>query len=237
VPAVTEVIVLNGGSSSGKSSLAHSLQGFLPDAWAALGVDDLLASLAPSLVSGALPRAGRPPLIAFGTDGAVHVDPAWRPVEAAWHMGVAAMARGGHGQGRPWRDPRGGTDRRCDGLTALPDAPAGLLVLWVGSAATRPSLPPARRPGPTQSPGSLAWRRRKPPEFTVVSAMTWSWGHHRHVGHRVRPGRAGPHGELLSSLALRSAADPLLRWAFPRIGRADAGGVEASGVAGSQPRL
>lgn len=97
MPAVTDVIVLNGGSSSGKSSLARSLQKVLDEPWIALGVDDLLASLAPSLVGDEPPRAGRPPLIVFGSDGAVHVEPAWRPVEAAWYAGVTAMARAGLG--------------------------------------------------------------------------------------------------------------------------------------------
>ena len=38
VPAMIDVIVLNGGSSSGKSSLARSLQELLVEPWIALGV-------------------------------------------------------------------------------------------------------------------------------------------------------------------------------------------------------
>lgn len=127
MPAVTEVIVLNGGSSSGKSSLARSLRKLLPEPWAALGVDDLLAALAPSLVGDAAPRAGRPPLVVFGTDGAVHVDPAWRPVEAAWYTGVAAMARAGLGVILEEVLLDGATGQR-----RVADALAGLSVLWVG---------------------------------------------------------------------------------------------------------
>jgi chloramphenicol 3-O phosphotransferase len=127
VPAVTDVIVLNGGSSSGKSSLARSLQELLAEPWIALAVDDLLASLAPSLVGDAPPRSGRPPLMAFGFDGAVHVDPAWRPVEAAWYTGVAAMARAGLGVVLEEVLLDGGMGQR-----RVADALAGLSVLWVG---------------------------------------------------------------------------------------------------------
>jgi len=126
-PAVTNVIVLNGGSSSGKSSLARSLQELLAEPWIALGVDDLLASLAPSLVGDAPARTGRPPLMVFGSDGAVHVDPAWRPVEAAWYLGVAAMASAGLGVVLDEVLLDGGTGQR-----RAADALAGLSVLWVG---------------------------------------------------------------------------------------------------------
>jgi chloramphenicol 3-O-phosphotransferase len=44
----TDVIVLNGGSSSGKSSIARRLQDLLDQPWITLGVDDLLDASAPS---------------------------------------------------------------------------------------------------------------------------------------------------------------------------------------------
>lgn len=127
MPAVTDVIVLNGGSSSGKSSLARSLQELFAEAWIALGVDDLLASLAPSIVGDAPARTGRPALMAFGPDGAVHVDPAGRPVQAAWYTGVAAMARAGLGVVLDEVLLDGGMGQR-----RVDDALAGLSVLWVG---------------------------------------------------------------------------------------------------------
>lgn len=123
----TDVIVLNGGSSSGKSSLARSLQERLDEPWVLLGVDDLLAALAPCLAGNWPPRVGRPPLVAYGSDGTVHVDPAWRPVETAWYAGVAAMARAGLGVilDEVLLDGAAG-QRRVEG------ALKGLSVLWVG---------------------------------------------------------------------------------------------------------
>lgn len=127
VNSVTDVIVLNGGSSSGKSSLAGKLQDLLHEPWVALGLDDLLAALAPSLVGGAPPMPERPSLITYGTDGAVHVDSRWRPVEAAWYAGVAAMAKCGLGVILDEVLLDGGTGQeRLNGYLH------GLSVLWVG---------------------------------------------------------------------------------------------------------
>ena len=42
---MTQVIVLNGGSSSGKSSIARALQEILPTAWLTFGVDVLVEAL------------------------------------------------------------------------------------------------------------------------------------------------------------------------------------------------
>lgn len=124
---MTDVIVLNGGSSSGKSSIARLLQELLDAPWAALGVDDLAAALAPSLVGEAPPRPGRPSLLAFGADGTVEVGEAWRPVEKAWHAGVAAMARSGLGVILDEVLLGGGAGQR-----RIAEALSGLSVLWVG---------------------------------------------------------------------------------------------------------
>jgi len=82
------VIVLNGGSSSGKSGIARCLQKVLPDPWLALGVDTLIE---------AMPAAARMSAagIEFGADGEIVVGPQFRALEAAWTEGVAAMARAG----------------------------------------------------------------------------------------------------------------------------------------------
>jgi chloramphenicol 3-O phosphotransferase len=83
-----EVIVLNGGSSSGKTAIARCLQAVLLQPWISLSVDDLVAALPPSL-------AGVDDGIAFGQHGEVLVGGGFREIEAAWLAGVAAMARAG----------------------------------------------------------------------------------------------------------------------------------------------
>jgi chloramphenicol 3-O phosphotransferase len=83
------VIVLNGGSSSGKTGIARCLQAILPGPWIRLGVDQFIETLPPSLL--AADSGG----IEFGTDGAVIVGPEFRAAEAAWMAGVAAMTRAG----------------------------------------------------------------------------------------------------------------------------------------------
>jgi chloramphenicol 3-O phosphotransferase len=85
---MTQVIVLNGGSSSGKTGIARCLQAILPRPWLRLSVDDLVGALPPSLLG---PGAG----IGFGYQGEVTVGDAFREAEAAWRAGVAAMVRAG----------------------------------------------------------------------------------------------------------------------------------------------
>jgi chloramphenicol 3-O phosphotransferase len=83
-----QVIVLNGGSSSGKSGIARCLQAILPDPWLTLGTDTLVEA-APS--SSPTSAAG----IEFSPDGEVIVGPEFRALEAAWMSGIAAMAQAG----------------------------------------------------------------------------------------------------------------------------------------------
>jgi chloramphenicol 3-O phosphotransferase len=84
----TQVIVLNGGSSSGKSGIARCLQAILPGHWLALGVDTLIQAMPVSLHKSA---SG----IEIAPDGEVSIGPEFRALEAAWIEGVAAMARAG----------------------------------------------------------------------------------------------------------------------------------------------
>ncbi|MFJ8821294.1 chloramphenicol phosphotransferase CPT [Streptomyces sp. NPDC102467] len=121
---MTQVIVLNGGSSSGKSGIVRCLQSLLPGPWLALGTDTLVD---------ALPRTGAG--IEFGADGSVTVGPGFRAVEAAWIAGVAATAAtgahivvdevflGGAGSQAEWRKALRGLDVlwvgvRCDAAVA-----------------------------------------------------------------------------------------------------------------------
>ena len=84
----TQVIVLNGGSSSGKSGIARCLQAILPDPWLAFGTDTLVQAMPMALQTSA---AG----IEFAQDGEVIVGPEFRTLEAAWIAGIAAMAQAG----------------------------------------------------------------------------------------------------------------------------------------------
>ena len=67
----TQVIVLNGTSSSGKTTLARALQAVLPDPWLTFGIDTLL---------GALPATGTD--IAISADGEVTNPAKSRPTPA-----------------------------------------------------------------------------------------------------------------------------------------------------------
>ena len=87
-PVMTQVIVLNGGSSSGKTGIARCLQAILPQPWLRLGVDDLVAALPPSVLDS---ESG----IAFGKQGEVSVGGDFNAAQLAWLSGVAAMARAG----------------------------------------------------------------------------------------------------------------------------------------------
>jgi chloramphenicol 3-O phosphotransferase len=87
-PVTTQVIVLNGGSSSGKSGIARCLQAVLPDPWLTVGTDALVQALPASLQAS---DAG----VEFAADGGVSVGPEFRTLEVAWMEGIAAMARAG----------------------------------------------------------------------------------------------------------------------------------------------
>ncbi|AXK35090.1 chloramphenicol phosphotransferase CPT [Streptomyces armeniacus] len=84
----TQVIVLNGGSSSGKSGIVRCLQEVLPEPWLAVGVDMLVEAMPASVQAS---ETG----IEFGADGGVSVGPEFRTLEAAWMEGVAAVVRAG----------------------------------------------------------------------------------------------------------------------------------------------
>jgi chloramphenicol 3-O phosphotransferase len=85
---MTQVIVLNGGSSSGKSGIARCLQAVLPDPWLALGADTLVQAMPASLRAS---DAG----IEFAPDGQVIVGPKFRTLEMAWIEGITAMVGAG----------------------------------------------------------------------------------------------------------------------------------------------
>ena len=121
----TDVIVLNGGSSAGKSRIARCLQDVLPTPWLTFGVDTLVEALPATMRSG----------IEFPPDGTVVVGSAFRVLDEAWALGIAAMVRagarvivdevflGGPASQERWRRALDGLDVlwvgvRCDGAVA-----------------------------------------------------------------------------------------------------------------------
>jgi chloramphenicol 3-O phosphotransferase len=116
----TQLIVLNGGSSSGKSGIVRCLQAILADPWLAFGCDQFIEALPAKMQAS---DQG----IAFVADGGVSVGPDFRALEAAWMNGIATMARAG---ARIIID-----DVFLSGPASQQrwqNALAGLTVLWVG---------------------------------------------------------------------------------------------------------
>lgn len=111
---LTQVVVLNGGSSSGKSTLARALQHRLCEPWLSIGVDTLVD---------AMPGEG----IDICEDGAVEPDDTFARLEKAWMAGVAAMVEAGAKViiDDVFLSGRESQDRWRRALT-------GLEVLWVG---------------------------------------------------------------------------------------------------------
>ncbi|MFF8790478.1 chloramphenicol phosphotransferase CPT [Streptomyces sp. NPDC015125] len=116
----TDVIVLNGGSSAGTSTLARALQETLPRPWLTFGVDTFIGALPPALMTS-------PDGLVLAPDGTVSVGPAFRALQAGWLHGIAAMARAGTGiiLDEVFLDGGAGQDRWRRALD-------GLAVLWVG---------------------------------------------------------------------------------------------------------
>ena len=147
-----DVVVLNGGSSSGKTSIARCLQELMADPWLRLSIDDLIAALS----SG---QQGEGGVITFDPDGGVAVAPGFRRPEAAWLAGVAVMAR--TGAGVIYDDVfLGGAASQARLRLAF----EGLRVLWVGvrcdtaAATARETTRPDRVPGMAASQAEVVHR-------------------------------------------------------------------------------
>lgn len=115
-----QVIILNGGSSSGKSTIATCLQDILPSPWLQFSVDTLIDAMPKKLLDS---ESG----IEFGADGSVRPGAAFRALDSAWMQGIAAMA---HAGAHIIIDDvfLSGVASRDRWLAAL----AGVSVLWVG---------------------------------------------------------------------------------------------------------
>jgi chloramphenicol 3-O phosphotransferase len=178
-PAIVElvkpVIVLNGDSSSGKTSLARRLQRLLGPTWMTLGVDDLaralpggdeIDDLIGAQQDGDEP-AGTDGSIEFGPDGSVTVGDDFRRAEASWHAGLAAIGRCGTGLIVDEVFLGGGSPQE-----RLASTLAGLPVVCLGSVATPRSPSLASAAGQT---GLAEWLVNKPRGYTRASPTTWSW--------------------------------------------------------------
>ena len=131
------VVVLNGGSSAGKTSIGRCLQNVLPRPWLLLGVDDLINSAPSSLIS-------------YGAQGEVVFGDQWRALETAWSRGVASMARAGAGViiDDVFLDGAVSQQRTSEYLE-------GLEVLWVGVRCA-PDVAAARERAREDRPAGMA---------------------------------------------------------------------------------
>lgn len=115
-----DVIVLNGASSSGKSSIARQLQLALPESFLAFSVDTFVDALPQT---SATEQQG----IVVADDGVVSVDQEFRRLEAGWYRGLAAIARNGVGLIIDEVFLGGARSQQ-----RLESALSGLAVTWVG---------------------------------------------------------------------------------------------------------
>lgn len=135
------VVVINGGSSSGKSSIVAELHRVLPEPWLALGIDTFIGSLPPYLT-------GDADGIDINADGHIDIGASFTRLELCWMQGVAAMSRSG---AKIIVDDAflSGPVSQQRWRAAL----AGIEVLWVGVrcspevAAAREAARGDRRPG------------------------------------------------------------------------------------------
>ena len=117
-----DVIVVNGGSSAGKSSLAAELKERLDGRWLSLGIDDLIKAM--SYGPGDTSAGGT---MTFVPGRAIEVEPRFYPIQAAWYAGLAAIARAGVGVIVDEVFLDGGRSQE-----ELRKALTGLKVAWVG---------------------------------------------------------------------------------------------------------
>jgi len=102
--APIEVIVLNGASSSGKTTLAVALQDIFDESWLIFGIDTLISALPLALLDlhedatiGARPRdhVVREDGISFDAGGEITIGAEFRRLEGAWVKGLSSIAETG----------------------------------------------------------------------------------------------------------------------------------------------
>lgn len=114
------MVVVNGGSSSGTTSIVREMQAVLVEPWLAVSIDDFVDCLPPALQQSS-------DGFDVTADGTVQVGAVFTRLEGAWMAGIAATARAGA--------PvivddvfLGGAASQARWRTALSD----LAVAWVG---------------------------------------------------------------------------------------------------------
>jgi chloramphenicol 3-O phosphotransferase len=142
---MTTVIVLNGASSSGKSSIARALQALLAEPYLTFGTDTLVDALPAAMADD---ETG----ISVAADGTVSVGPGFRRLEHAWFAGLTAIARDAVGIIIDEVLLEGG-----EGQRRVRERLSGLDILWVGVhcdvdvATAREALRPDRSVGMARS--------------------------------------------------------------------------------------
>jgi chloramphenicol 3-O phosphotransferase len=113
------VIVLNGTSSSGKTSLGRALQDRLDGTWLLLGIDTFITALPWKLY-------GTPDGHTINDDGTIDFGDAWHAERHRWRAAVASLARAGSNLLLDEVFTEGAVDQ-----ARWAEALAGLDVTWV----------------------------------------------------------------------------------------------------------
>src|ERR1700733_1442596 len=113
------VLILNGGSSAGKTTLGRSLQSALSDTWLLLGLDLLIWTLPPDMINDANGLSVH--------DGVIVRGDLFMSLYAGFQTAVAALARSGVNVLLDDLTLDGAADQH-----RWNDALRGLEVLWVG---------------------------------------------------------------------------------------------------------
>jgi chloramphenicol 3-O phosphotransferase len=85
---MTDIIILNGGSSSGKTTIAKCLQNSMTVSWLRFSIDDLIEAMPDAMLK---TDSG----IKLCEDGSVSPGTEFRTLESAWMHGMGEMARRG----------------------------------------------------------------------------------------------------------------------------------------------
>ncbi|TYS86105.1 phosphotransferase-like protein [Rossellomorea aquimaris] len=85
---MTDIIILNGGSSSGKTTIAKCLQNTSTASWLRFSIDDLIEAMPDAMLK-------KDSGIKLDEDGSVRPGTEFRALESAWRHGLGEMARRG----------------------------------------------------------------------------------------------------------------------------------------------